>query len=79
MSDWSRQARLADAAGLSEDPTEEEMLQILDALTSQNVSVVEVDTVLSDWLGDDDYEHAMAVATQFNRLVHRSGLKVIWY
>ncbi len=79
MSDWGRHARLANATGLSHDPAIEEMEQLITNLQAQHVNVVEADTVLSDWLTDLEFDGMMAAATQFNRLVHAAGLKVVWY
>ncbi len=79
MSDWSRNARLADATGLSQDPSVEEMEQIITTLRAQNVSVIEADTVLSDWLTDQEFNAMVGAATQFNRMVHAAGMRIVWY
>src|SRR5262249_25908278 len=78
FSEWARHARLANAS-FGEDPDEEELVDILNHLRAEKVSVVECDTNLSDWLTDEEFEQSMAVATHFNRLVHGAGLKVVWY
>ncbi len=79
MSEWSRHARLANATGLSEDPSLEEMEQVIASLRAQNVSVVEADTVLSDWLTDREFDAVVGAATQFNRMVHAAGMRIVWY
>lgn len=76
--EWSRHARLANAS-FGEDPLVDEMEATIRELKAQNVSVVEVDTRLSDWLSDDDFDSTMAIAAQLNRLVHREGMQVVWY
>jgi hypothetical protein len=78
MSEWSRHARLANAS-FGEDPDREELEAIVQNLADAKVSVVEADSLLSDWLTDDEFENAMLVATEFNRLVHGAGMKVVWY
>jgi hypothetical protein len=78
FSEWSRHARLANAS-FGEDPLPDEMESTIRQLKAQNVSVVEVDTHLSDWLSDAEFDSTMAVATQLNRLVHREGMQVVWY
>src|SRR5438105_4811938 len=55
MSLWSRHALLANSAGLAEDPTVEEMEDLLRSLREQHVTVVETDTKLSDWLNEDEF------------------------
>lgn len=79
MSRWSRHARIANAAGLGEDPTEEEMRQIIRVLLTQHVSVVEADTVLSDWISEEEFHLMMVAARHFNGMVHGAGLHVVWY
>src|SRR3954452_1612529 len=76
--EWSRHARLANAS-FGEDPLLDEMESTIRELKAQNVNVVEVDTRLSDWLTDDDFDSTMAIAAQLNRLVHREGMQVVWY
>ncbi len=76
---WSRHARLANATGLGEDPSEEEMSTLLARLRAEHVSVVEVDIKLSDWLTDHEFEALLAAARRFNQLAHAAGLKVVWY
>ena len=76
--DWSRQARVANASfGLN--PADSELDQIVATLKTQNVTVVEADTQLSNWLTDAEFDAAMADATRFNARVHAVGMKVVWY
>jgi hypothetical protein len=78
FSEWSRHARLANAS-FGEDPHEEELREIVDTLKAENVTVIEVDTNLSEYLTDEEFEQSMVEASQFNRLVHGAGLRVVWY
>jgi hypothetical protein len=76
---WSQQALLANASfGTSPDPVLE-LQPIIDALRAQNVNVVEVDTVLSDWLTDAQFTAHMADIKQFSDMAHTAGLKVVAY
>src|SRR5262249_20338426 len=79
MSLWSRHALLANSAGLAEDPTVEEMEELLRSLREQHVTVVETDTKLSDWLNEDEFAAMLGMVTQWNRMCHGAGLKVVWY
>ncbi|MFA8328921.1 hypothetical protein ACEPT7_05610 [Burkholderia ubonensis] len=76
--DWSQHARAADAS-FGAGPDDSELQAIISSLASQNVSVVETDTVLSNWMSDADFSAAMADAARFNQMVHAAGLKVVWY
>ena len=76
--DWGRHARLANAS-YGENSDDLELEEIVRGLRAQNVSVVEVDTRLSDWLTEEQFEQEMEEARRFNRLVHTAGMKVVWY
>ncbi len=78
FSQWSRHARVANAS-FGGKPEELELQRIVLGLKAQNVSVVETDTRLSDWLNDDEFKEVVEEARIFNRLVHLAGLKVVWY
>src|SRR5262249_30999314 len=66
-------------ASFGEDPHEEELLEIIQKLKAENVTVIEVDTNLSEYLTDEEFEQSIVEASQFNRLVHGAGLRVVWY
>ncbi|MFF2750638.1 hypothetical protein ACFVVA_34535 [Kitasatospora sp. NPDC058048] len=73
--DWTRYARIAD--GTFNEPAD--MQSAVDALKAQEVSVIELDTLLSDWLTDAQFAAHMAEVKQFTGLAHAAGLKVVMY
>lgn len=79
MSEWSRHARIANAVGLGGRPEEPEMRYIIASLKEQHVTVAETDTVLSDWLTDEEFAEVMAAARHWNQLARAAGLRVVWY
>jgi len=76
--EWSCKAALADG-NFGLNPDQSELQSIVNTLKAQNVSVVETDTELSNWLTDAEFAGAMADATRFNALVHAAGMNVVWY
>ncbi|MFE2412725.1 hypothetical protein ACFXDE_30735 [Kitasatospora sp. NPDC059408] len=73
--EWARHARLAD--GTFNEAAD--MQPAVDALKAQNVSVIELDTILSDWHTDAEFAAHMADVTTFTRLAHAAGLRVVMY
>ncbi|MFB7907106.1 hypothetical protein ACFC1T_11800 [Kitasatospora sp. NPDC056076] len=73
--DWTRYARIAD--GTFNEPAD--MQGYVDALKAQNVSVIELDTLLSNWLTDAEFAAHMADVKTFTGLAHATGLKVVMY
>ncbi|MBD0689874.1 hypothetical protein [Streptomyces sp. CBMA123] len=55
------------------------MQSYIDALKAQNVSVTELDTLLSNWLTDAEFAAHMADVKTFTGLAHAAGLKVVMY
>jgi hypothetical protein len=66
-------------ASFGEDPDNAELKSVVNKLKTQNVSVAEADTILSDWLTDAEFDTAMFHAKRFNDKAHAAGLKVVWY
>ncbi|MFJ4593424.1 MULTISPECIES: hypothetical protein [unclassified Kitasatospora] len=73
--DWARFARVGD--GTFNEPAD--MQSAVDALRAQNVSVIELDTLLSNWLTDAEFAAHMAEVKTFTGLAHAAGLKVVMY
>ncbi|MFB7469924.1 hypothetical protein [Kitasatospora sp. NPDC056184] len=73
--DWARFARLAD--GTFDE--EADMQGRINQLKAQNVSVIELDTVLSDWLTDAEFTAHAALVKTFTGKAHAAGLKVVMY
>jgi hypothetical protein len=78
FADWSRLARVADAS-FAENPDQSELEDLVATLRSQNVSVIEVDTILSNWLTEDQFTAHMADIGTFVQLAHATGMKVVIY
>lgn len=75
---WLRQARVA-GAKLFADMSAAEVEKNLAALAAQNVSVVEADSNLSQFLTEAEFEAELRFMRQYVRAAHRLGLKVVWY
>ena len=68
--DWARYARLADGTFDDDADPERDMLPVVKALKAQNVSVIELDTVLSNWLTDQQFTAHMGKVKSFADLAH---------
>ncbi|MFJ2581619.1 hypothetical protein [Kitasatospora aureofaciens] len=73
--EWARYARVAD--GTFQGTAD--MQAGIDALRAQNVSVIELDTILSDWLTDADFTAHLALVKTYVDKAHAAGLKVVVY
>ncbi|MEV0261802.1 alpha-amylase family protein [Streptomyces sp. NPDC050617] len=76
--DWSRYARLADAT-FDDDAEAGALKPVIAALKAQHVSVIEVDTILSNWLTDAEYTAHLKTIKTFTNLAHQSGMRVVMY
>ncbi len=77
--EWSRFARVADGTFDEDaDPTRD-MRPVIENLKRQNVSVIELDTILSHWLTDAEFTQHMAKIKSFAALAHSAGLRVVVY
>ncbi|NOZ00496.1 MAG: family 10 glycosylhydrolase [Deltaproteobacteria bacterium] len=76
--DWIRVARIG---GASVDPEDEDnfLKGTLSVLVEQNVSVVEADSNLSDYLDDQAFDAELSLMERFSRFAHDRNLKVVWY
>ncbi|MGW1867236.1 hypothetical protein ACWCPS_16925 [Streptomyces mauvecolor] len=77
--DWARYARLADGTFDDDADPQRDMLPVISALKAQNVSVIELDTVLSNWLTDQQFTQHMAKVKSFADLAHQAGMRVVMY
>lgn len=77
--DWARYARLADGTFDDDADPQRDMLPVVSALKAQNVSVIELDTVLSNWLTDQQFTAHMAKVKGFADLAHTAGIRVVMY
>lgn len=78
FSSWAKDARVGGAAlwvGISDA----EAIQILDTLQAQNVSVIEADSELSNYLTEQQFQQELALMTQFSALAKQRDMKVVWY
>ncbi|MER0443864.1 hypothetical protein ABR738_04640 [Streptomyces sp. Edi4] len=77
--DWARKARIADGTFDDDADPERDMLPVVKALKAQNVSVIELDTVLSNWLTDQQFSEHMGKVKSFADLAHANAMRVVMY
>ncbi|MFG2178496.1 hypothetical protein ACGFLS_07225 [Streptomyces abikoensis] len=77
--EWSRFARLADGTFDEDADPVRDMKPVIDALKAQNVSVIELDTILSNWLTDQEFTQHVGKVRDFVGLAHAAGLRVVMY
>lgn len=77
--DWSRFARLGDGTFDEDADPVLDMKPVISALKAQNVSVIELDTILSNWLTDAEFTVHMGKVKSFAQLAHAAGLRVVMY
>lgn len=75
---WARTARIAGAPVWS-DMTAAEMNTLVTDMAKQNVSVIEADSNLSNYLDDSAFSGELAAMRSFADASHAQGLKVGWY
>ncbi len=76
--DWMRVARVAGAAVDMEDD-EAEWVDLLDAAVRANVSVIEADSALSEYMDETRFDRELDMMRRFAQLCHERNLKVVWY
>lgn len=59
--------------------TDRQIERKLSALLAQNVSVVEADSNLSDYLDDSELERELALIRRVSAMAHRLRLRIVWY
>ncbi|RJQ66904.1 hypothetical protein D5S17_34505 [Pseudonocardiaceae bacterium YIM PH 21723] len=77
--DWARFARLADATFDEDADPVRDMQPKIDALRKQNVSVIELDTILTNWITEAQFTQHMTKVKQFCELAHQAGMRVVMY
>ncbi|MET9417633.1 hypothetical protein ABZY03_26295 [Streptomyces klenkii] len=77
--EWSRYARLADGTFDEDADPLRDMKPVITALKAQNVSVIELDTVLSNWLKPAEFTEHMGKVKSFVELAHAAGIRVVMY
>ncbi|MGB1309667.1 MAG: Ig-like domain-containing protein [Leucothrix sp.] len=75
---WAKTAKIGGAA-IAVGMSQQEIDTILDTLVAQNVTVVEADSDLSNYLTDAQFELELAFMRQFADASHKRGLRVVWY
>ena len=76
--DWRSTATVGGAA-LHHEADDEEVAALLDALVHQQVTVVEADSSLSEYLDDDAFDRELALMTRVADMAHERGLRIVWY
>ncbi|RLU81581.1 hypothetical protein CTZ27_32355 [Streptomyces griseocarneus] len=77
--EWSRFARLADGTFDEDADPVRDMKPVIAALKSQNVSVIELDTILSNWITEADFATHLGKVKSFTELAHSAGIRVVMY
>lgn len=75
---WAQSARIGGAAVWA-DMTPTEVNTLVDRMSAQNVSVIEADSDLSNYLTDTQFEQELVVMRNLATAAHAKGIKVIWY
>lgn len=78
FNNWAKTARLAGAAvwvGMSDA----EMDQVISDMVTQNVTVIEADSELSNYLNDEQFDKEIDLMRRFADKAHKKGLRVVWY
>ncbi|MEU1817761.1 hypothetical protein ABZ543_21560 [Streptomyces roseifaciens] len=77
--EWSRFARLADGTFDEDADPLRDMKPVITALKAQNVNVIELDTILSNWLTPAEFTEHMGKVKSFTELAHAAGIRVVMY
>ncbi|MEV4441874.1 hypothetical protein AB0K09_23265 [Streptomyces sp. NPDC049577] len=77
--DWARFARLADGTFDEDADPARDMQPVINTLKAQNVSVIELDTILSNWITEADFSQHLGKIRDFVRLAHAAGIRVVMY
>ena len=78
FSTWAKNAKLGGAA-VWQGMTPAELDQLLSDMVAQNVTVIEADSDLSNYLNDTQFEQEMELIRSFTAEAHKRGLRVVWY
>lgn len=77
--EWSRFARLADGTFDEDADPQLDMKPVITALKAQNVNVIEVDTILSNWVTEAEFTTHLGKIKSFVELAHAAGIRVVMY
>ena len=75
---WGKAVRVVGSA-LFVGMEPQEIDQVLSDMISQNVSVIEADSNLSNYLTEAQFKQELAFMSEFTTAAHAWGLKVVWY
>ncbi len=80
FSSWARTARIGGAA-VWQGMTDAEMNTLLNELATQNVSVIEADSDLSNYLTDAEFNQELTLITTFSQKAHAhpNNFRIVWY
>ncbi|WP_249375035.1 hypothetical protein [Streptomyces sp. I05A-00742] len=77
--EWARFARVADGTFDEDADPVRDMKPVINALKAQNVSVIELDTILSNWLTQAEFDFHVKQVGRFAELAHTAGIRVVMY
>ena len=75
---WGKVVRV-DGSALFVGMAPQEINQVLSDMIAQNVSVIEADSNLSNYLTEAQFKQELAFMREFTITAHERGLKVVWY
>ena len=75
---WGKAVRVVGSA-LFVGMEPQEIDQVLSDMIAQNVSVIEADSNLSNYLTESQFKQELAFMSEFTTAAHAWGLKVVWY
>ncbi len=75
---WAKDARIGGAA-VWVGMTTAEISAVVTKMANENVSVIEADSELSEYLTDVQFEQNLALMSEFAQAAHGKGLRVVWY
>ncbi|OED40961.1 hypothetical protein AB833_10730 [Chromatiales bacterium (ex Bugula neritina AB1)] len=76
--DWLRDGRIG-GTSISSSMNQSELIALIDQRASENVSVLELDSRLSEYLTDAEFDVEVAFIDRAAELAHERGLKAVIY
>ncbi|MBI2252175.1 MAG: beta-galactosidase trimerization domain-containing protein [Armatimonadetes bacterium] len=77
--DWFKEARIGGLSLSGFHITDEKIEELIDELKSQGVNVVELDSRMSDYLTQDEFNQQLNLIKRFSKIAHEKELKVALY
>ena len=75
---WAQTARVA-GASVWVGMTQTQVNNVITNMSAQNVSVIEADSNLSNYMTDAEFDQELALMRQFSTAAHAKGIRIGWY